>query len=59
MVGQLNAPGFGSGAEHALARQTSCAIAAVFATGALSLSLLIAIAMLSLQVLHAPTGPLL
>ena len=48
-----NAPGFDAGAGRALA-QTSEALAALFAAGALSLSLLIALAMLSVEVLCAP-----
>jgi hypothetical protein len=54
MVGLLqDAPGFDAGAGRMLA-QRSEAIAALFATGALSLSLLIALAMLSVEVLRAP-----
>jgi len=48
-------PGFDTGTRRALAR-TSGAVAALFTAGALSLSLLIAIAMLSLDVLRAPAG---
>ena len=54
MIGLLqDAPGFDAGAGRMLA-QRSEAIAALFATGALSLSLLIALAMLSVEVLRAP-----
>jgi hypothetical protein len=54
MVGLLqDAPGFDAGAGRILV-QRSEAIAALFATGALSLSLLIALAMLSVEVLRAP-----
>ena len=54
MIGPLqDAPGFDAGAGRMLA-QTSEAFAALFAAGALSLSLVIALAMLSVEVLHAP-----
>jgi hypothetical protein len=54
MIGLLqDAPGFDAGAGRMLA-QRSEAIAALFATGALSLSLLIALAILSVAVLRAP-----
>ena len=54
MIGLLqDAPGFDPGAGRMLA-QRSEAIAALFATGALSLSLLIALAMLSVEVLRGP-----
>jgi hypothetical protein len=54
MIGLLqDAPGFDAGAGRMLA-QRSEAIAALFATGALSLSLLIALAMLSVEVLRVP-----
>jgi hypothetical protein len=54
MIGLLqDAPGFDAGAGRMLA-QRSEVIAALFATGALSLSLLIALAMLSVEVLRAP-----
>lgn len=54
MIGLLqDAPGFDAGAGRMLA-QRSEAIAALFTTGALSLSLLIALAMLSVEVLRAP-----
>ena len=54
MIGLLqDAPGFDADAGRMLA-QRSEAIAALFATGALSLSLLIALAMLYVEVLRAP-----
>jgi len=54
MFGSLhNAPGFDTGAGRTLS-QTSEAFAALFAAGALSLSLLVALAMLSVEVLRAP-----
>ena len=54
MIGPLqDAPGFDAGAGHTLA-QTSEAFAALFAASALSLSLVVALAMLSLEVLRAP-----
>jgi len=51
----LEAPGFDAGADRNLVLQRSHAVAALTA-GALSLSLLIAIAMLSLDVLRATAG---
>jgi len=51
----LEAPGFDAGAGRNLVLQRSHAVAALTA-GALSLSLLIAIAMLSLDVLRATAG---
>jgi hypothetical protein len=54
MIGPiLDAPGFDAGAGRAFA-QASEALAALVAAGALSLSLLIALAMLSVEVLRAP-----
>ena len=54
MFGPLQeAPGFDTGAGRTLA-QTSEALAALFAAGALSLSLLVALAMLSIEMLRAP-----
>jgi hypothetical protein len=54
MIGPLqDAPGFNTGAGRNLA-QTSEAFAALFAAGALSLSLLVALTMLSVEVLCAP-----
>jgi len=51
----LEAPGFDAGTRHSLVLQRSHAVAALTA-GALSLSLLIAIAMVSLDVLRASAG---
>jgi hypothetical protein len=54
MIGPLqDAPGFDAGAGRTLA-QSSEAFAALFTAGALSLSLVVALAMLSLEVLRAP-----
>jgi hypothetical protein len=54
MIGPLqDAPGFDTGAGRTFV-QTSEALAALFAAGALSLSLLVALAMLSVEVLRAP-----
>jgi hypothetical protein len=54
MIGPLHdAPGFDTGAGRTFA-QTSEAFAALFTAGALSLSLLVALAMLSVDVLRAP-----
>ena len=54
MIGPLQeARGFDAGAGRAFV-QTSEAFAALFAAGALSLSLLIALAMLSVEVLRTP-----
>jgi len=54
MVGLLqDAPGFDAGADRILV-QRSEAIAALFTAGALSLSLLTALAMLSVEVLRTP-----
>jgi hypothetical protein len=53
MIGPLHDPGFDAGAGRTFA-QTSEALAALFTAGALSLSLLVALAMLSVDVLRAP-----
>ena len=50
----LDVPGFDGGTHRTLALQTSGAIAALVTAGGLSLSLLVAIAIVSLDLFRAP-----
>ena len=54
MLPLLDVPGFDSGTHRTLALQTSGAIAALVTAGGLSLSLLVAIAIVSLDLFRAP-----
>ena len=52
----LEVPGFDCGTHRTLALRTSGAITALVTAGALSLSLLVAIAIVSLDLFRAPAG---